>query len=250
MTQEELDALLNSDITIDESEKSEDEQEKGENADENSELIKEEENQETSDEDLQKIGENLSAENYKIDHESHWPPPPPTSEHKVVRQLDDVTRDSEVKATEIFDKLETISNIVMDLEDALSEFEKFVNSQEEIFQKLHDHFPNFNTFTQKLQETSHIKEVLSKVKEYNQNMSDVSLEAMDIMQYQDIHRQKIERVVNVMRSLSRYMSSLFEGNIDDNKRVGSAVYIQGDDAENALNEDDIEALISSLNDKS
>lgn len=39
--------------------------------------------------------------------------------------------------------------------------------------------------------------------------------AMDAMQYQDIHRQKIERVINVMRALSRYMSSLFEGKIDD-----------------------------------
>ncbi len=35
-------------------------------------------------------------------------PPPPTEEHKVVHQLDDVTRDSEVKATQIFDQLDLI----------------------------------------------------------------------------------------------------------------------------------------------
>lgn len=49
---------------------------------------------------------------------------------------------------------------------------------------------------------------------------------MDMMQYQDIHRQKIERVINVMRALANIRSSLFEGSIDDEKRVGSAIHIQ------------------------
>ena len=42
------------------------------------------------------------------------------------------------------------------------------------------------------------------------------------------------------------MSSLFEGKIDDTKRVSSAVHIQGDKTENVVNEEDIEALIASF----
>ena len=73
---------------------------------------------------------------------------------------------------------------------------------------------------------------------------------MDMMQYQDIHRQKIERVINVMRALSKYMSSLFEGKIDDDKRVGSAIHIEGDTTtENVVSNADIEALINSLGQK-
>jgi hypothetical protein len=73
---------------------------------------------------------------------------------------------------------------------------------------------------------------------------------MDIMQYQDIHRQKIERVINVMRALSGYMSNLFEGKIDDGKRVGSAVHIHGDESTNDIvSNDDIEALIANLGTK-
>ena len=63
---------------------------------------------------------------------------------------------------------------------------------------------------------------------------------------QDIHRQKIERVINVMRALSRYMSLLFEGRLDDTKRVSSATHIQGDSTENVVNEEDIEALIANF----
>ncbi|MDE7235869.1 MAG: chemotaxis protein, partial [Helicobacter japonicus] len=73
-----------------------------------------------------------------------------------------------------------------------------------------------------------------------------AMQAMDLMQYQDIHRQKIERVINVMRALAQYMNSLFEGKIDDSKRVSSAVFIAGDDKEDVVNEDDIEAMIASF----
>lgn len=70
--------------------------------------------------------------------------------------------------------------------------------------------------------------------------------SMDAMQYQDIHRQKIERAVNVMRALNRYMNSLFEGDIDDSKRVSSAVHIAGDSTKDVMNDGDIEDLIASL----
>lgn len=78
------------------------------------------------------------------------------------------------------------------------------------------------------------------------DINDASMQAMDLMQYQDIHRQKIERVINVMRALAQYMNSLFEGKIDDSKRVSSAVFIAGDNKEDVANEDDIEALIASF----
>ena len=82
-----------------------------------------------------------------------------------------------------------------------------------------------------------------------QSGQDEVMMAMDAMQYQDIHRQKIERVINVMRALSRYMSSLFEGKIDDKKRVSSAVHIDGDSTADVVSNDDIEALIASLGQK-
>ena len=72
---------------------------------------------------------------------------------------------------------------------------------------------------------------------------------MDIMQYQDIYRQKIERVVNVTRALSRYLSSIFDTDIEDDKRVSGATHIEGDTTSDAINDDEIEKLISSLGKK-
>jgi len=46
-----------------------------------------------------------------------------------------------------------------------------------------------------------------------------------------------------MRALSKYMNTLFEGKIDDEKRVASATHIAGDTHNNLASTDDIEALL-------
>jgi hypothetical protein len=78
---------------------------------------------------------------------------------------------------------------------------------------------------------------------------DTVMNIMDIMQYQDIHRQKIERVINVMRALSTYMNHLFSSKVDDAKRVTSAVHLPGDSTADVVNSEDIEALLASFGQK-
>lgn len=230
MTQEELDALMNGDTDLDS---------------EMEESSKEESN---VDEDGIAV-DAIKADNYKTNSNTVWPPPPPNEEHKVVHQLDDVTRDSEKKATEIMDKLENISNFFADSESLVNNISKIFDKNIEIFTKLNEKFPNVNSFIEALEANKKSKENISALIDDIQNGQDEVMMTMDAMQYQDIHRQKIERVINVMRALSRYMSSLFEGKIDDQKRVSSAVHIEGDSTADLVSNDDIEALISSLGQK-
>ncbi len=186
------------------------------------------------------------AEKYGKISPNEWPPPPPTEEHKVVHQLDDVTRDSEVKATQIFDQLDLIGASAEKISKMVKKIQEPLQKHQEIFDNLHGHFPNVKSFKTALNEQQEILNALKSIEEEAINCSDSSMQAMDIMQFQDIHRQKIERVVNVMRALSQYMNSLFEGKIDDSKRVSSATYITGDDDKDLASADDIEALIASF----
>lgn len=234
MTQEELDSLLGSDM--DDIAQGNQEQEAGSENQEGSRVALEDPT----------IKGEAKAEDFLIEQDASWPPPPPTAEHKVVHQLDDVTRDSEIKATEMFDKLEKINNLDTDVEEAFAEIQEFIISQEELLQKLHTKFPDFHTFNEQLEKATKVKANVQTISDSLQEIANISLDAMEAMQYQDIHRQKIERVINIMRALARYMSSLFEGKIDDNKRVSSAVHIQGDKTENVVNESDIEALIANF----
>jgi len=246
MTQEELDALmaggLDEEETLEENE-SEDivEETKEEN------IMEDEVSAEKEDISKEKVRELKETHEYRASADMAWPPPPPTDDHKMVYQLDDVTKDSELKAGEVFDKLESINEFMMSAEESAGEVISLIDSNIKLFSTLCDKFPNVKDFSKALEDNKNMKLKVEGLIQGAQDTEDEVMMTMDIMQYQDIHRQKIERVINVMRALSRYMSTLFEGKKEDAKRVGSAVHIHGDEStENVVSNDDIEALIANL----
>ncbi len=232
MTQEELDALMAGDL------------------DDELEVLDEAEGSTAEPEEDGKEKEGIvviDENNFKIDTSNKWPPPPPTEDHKVVNQLDDVTKDSEKKATEIMDKLEEINNHIMDIEADGNDIVAVLEKNIDTFEKLSNKFPDIAVFADSLESNRKILERTKSLIEKSQMGENDIMMIMDIMQYQDIHRQKIERVINVMRALSKYMNSLFESNVDDASRVSSAVHIEGDsDTANIVSEDEIEALLASF----
>ncbi len=247
MTQEELDALMAGDL--DDLDSGEDEVETT-----SSDSVIDKEIGKSVKDDLENgcdIGaEEKDMREYKADANMAWPPPPPTEDHKMVSQLDDVTKDSEVKATQIFDKLDAVNGILMDIESDIQNASLKIDDNIALFEKLSVKFPNIKEFKKALDDNKEAKEKLGEITQKAQNGEDEVMMAMDIMQYQDIHRQKIERVINVMRALSKYISLLFEGSIDDEKRVSSALHIHGDeDTDDLVTTDDIEAIIESLGKK-
>jgi len=175
---------------------------------------------------------------------SHQWPLPATDENKMVHQLDDVTKESEEKASEIFDIIEVISNDLMDKEENVQKSIDTFTANIELFTTLTTKFPEVEAFKTSLAQNEEALESAKETIEVLQNSGDSIMSVMDIMQYQDIHRQKIERVINVMRALSKYMNTLFEGKIDDEKRVSSAQHIAGDTHNDVASTDDIEALLA------
>jgi DNA repair exonuclease SbcCD ATPase subunit len=215
MTQEELDALMASDIN---------------NLDE-----VEENSNEESEQNVVEENDNKKEEVY---------PPPADEKHKVVAQLDEVTKESEEKATQILDIMDNISSSMAETVEELNDVMKFLEHEKELFTKLSNAFAHIKTFKDELNRINEMIEKVQKAIESGEATQDEIMMAMDIMQYQDIHRQKIERVINIMRALIKYMNRLFEGKIDDTKRVKSATHIHGDENDEVVDEDDIEALIA------
>jgi len=221
MTQEELDALMNGDVDLD--------------------SLEEESTKEEIPEEIPPVEEKIDLS--KAEEEIY--PPAATDDHKVVSQLDEVTKESEAKAGEVLDVMDEISNSLMDNEEKLNSVLETLNKHKELLEKLSNSFPNIQKFKNSLSEIEESINVINEVIENDQNSGDNIMMAMDIMQYQDIHRQKIERVINIMRSLIVYMNKLFEGKIDDEKRVSSATHIHGDTStKDVVEDDDIEALLA------
>jgi chemotaxis regulatin CheY-phosphate phosphatase CheZ len=125
-----------------------------------------------------------------------------------------------------------------------------LQSNIDLFATLKEKFPNVEVFKTQHEKNESVIQSAGELLETLQNSGDSIMNVMDIMQYQDIHRQKIERVINVMRALSGYMNALFEGRVEDDKRVGSATHLPGDTStEDIVNSDDIEALLESFGQK-
>ncbi|MDR1450805.1 MAG: chemotaxis protein [Helicobacteraceae bacterium] len=186
---------------------------------------------------------------YRAKADVEWPPPPPSAEHRVVHQLDDVAREGEEKSSQIFDILEAIGSDATETENLSKGGGGALNEIASVFERLHSRFPHIQTFAAQLELCADLKKRIDQIERIAQKTNDQVMVAMDVMQFQDIHRQKIERVINVMRALSRYMNSLFDTKVADEKRVGSAVHIAGDSTEDVVNEDDIEALIAAFGGK-
>lgn len=226
MTQEELDALMNGEISL--------------------EGIGDIDEEPTVEAEASEGG---GMDDYRVNAQTFWPPPPPSREHQVVNQLDDVTRESEEKASAIFDILDIVLAESSDSENALKKALKGIKETEAVFQTLIQKFPTIQTFGQQLAVLTEAKAQIDIAIGKQQNIADQALNAMDIMQFQDIHRQKIERVINVMRALINYMNKLFESHVEDDKRVSSATHITGDQHNILADEDDIEALIAAFSKK-
>ncbi|NPA88469.1 hypothetical protein [Caminibacter pacificus] len=227
MTQEELDALMDGDIEgIDALEESEENQ-----------------NDQSEDDLLEGILDEAVEDSEPKDEDSEEIYPPPADDkHRVVAQLDEVTKESEEKASQVIDIMDEISEAVSYANEDLNDVLDFFVHQKELFSKLVEKFPHIKTFKTELEKIDEMIEKVKKAIESNEETQDKIMTAMEIMQYQDIHRQKIERVINIMRALIKYMNKLFEGKIDDEERVKSANHIHGDESE-TVSDEDIEALL-------
>jgi len=237
MTQEELDALMSGDL--------EDMDELEEESSEVLDVTHENSEVDTSENISleESVTEDSIPEGYAEDTAHHWPLPA-TDENKMVHQLDDVTKESEEKASEIFDIIEGISNDLMEKEDNVQKSIDTFNANIDLFTTLSTKFPDVEAFKTSLEQNELALQSANLTLKSLQTSGDSIMSVMDIMQYQDIHRQKIERVINVMRALSKYMNTLFEGKVDDDKRVSSAKHIVGDDSNDIASTDDIEALLA------
>ena len=199
-------------------------------------------------EDIATVDDEIGISEENLEEEAL--PPKATEDNKIVNQLDQVTQDSEIKATEIFDRLDGISEYIAKVEEESKSVISLLEENSELFEKLSVHFDEVETFKTFYEKNTEAIDTIKDVVEKSQMSSDEILTIMDTMQYQDIHRQKIERVINVMRSLLRYMNTLFGSDIKDDERVSSAQHIIGDqDSGEVVSAEDIEALLESFGKK-
>ncbi len=171
-------------------------------------------------------------------------PLPVEREHKVVNQLHEVAQDSEEKGTKIFDVLSLVLDENALIEKNVKDLGSFVEKQITLLEALSNKFPSVVVLGENLELARSListsSDACNKINEENNQI----FVAMELMQFNDINRQKIERVMSVIKKLSQYLNGIFEDD-SDMAEVQIAKHISGDSSE-TLDEDDIESLIANF----
>ena len=169
-------------------------------------------------------------------------PLPAEHDTKVVNQLTQVANDSEEKVSQIFDVLSLTLDNNNELRTFIKDFETFINSQSALLGSLNSKFPNIKVFDEHLSNANKVSDSIKNLKSMINSEDSEIFQAMELMQFNDINRQKIERVMSVIRKLSLYLNNLFE---DDGatKDVAIAKHIHGDSTDDLIG-DDLDKLIA------
>ncbi len=169
-------------------------------------------------------------------------PLPAEHDTKVVNQLTQVANDSEEKVSQIFDVLSLTLDNNNQLRTYVKEFEVFLTSQSALLSSLNSKFPNIRLFDEYLLKVSKVSDSMKNLKSMINSEDSEIFQAMELMQFNDINRQKIERVMSVIRKLSSYLNNLFEDN-NPPKDIAVAKHIHGDTTDDLIG-DDLDKLIA------
>lgn len=103
----------------------------------------------------------------------------------VITEIDAVTAVTERETNKVMDQLDVIGQLVGRQRDLITEVMKHPGAQE-----------------------TTVQEALHKVMSSGKEIQDKVFEAMDLMQFQDITRQKLERIVHHLRQIHDYIVEL------------------------------------------
>ena len=161
----------------------------------------------------------------------------------IPNQLGEVANDSEEKATKIFDALSYILEDNEELRKTTKSLDGFIQSQHKMLEMLNKKFPNVKEFSENLELVKSLLDKPQEIQERLHNRDKELFETMELMQFHDINRQKIERVMGLVINLSRQLNSIFE---DESNSVvlPGANHLPGDKSTDLVNSDDLESLIA------
>lgn len=162
---------------------------------------------------------------------------------KVVSQLNEVANDSEEKAGQIFDVLSYILDDNAIIQKSNKNIIAFLDKEIELLNNLNNKFPNIKLFDEHLNEAQKIKEIVGDTTNRIAAEDMKLFEAMELMQFNDINRQKIERVMSVIRKLTAYLNNLFEED-EGYEEIAIAKHIHGDSNADLVGAEDLDALIA------
>lgn len=171
----------------------------------------------------------------------------PEADHRIIDRLDEITSETEAKTNEVMDRLDSAIEKINGLVDESDSLFEQLKEHEQVIDMLSKKHPD-NPVVRLLLDISETFAKAHQLRDRAYEAQDEVFVAMDLLQFQDISRQKIEKVISVIRALNDYLNTWFGSSDPAKARAGVARTMGRDDAR-ATESDDVEALIEQFNEK-
>ncbi len=171
----------------------------------------------------------------------------PDEEHRVIDKLDEINKESEEKVNKLFEYLERITEELDKTESLINNIKPYMEKHKEFMDFFVEHFPktvvksNYEYFQNIMEITCNIENSIAIIK-------DNVFDAMDTLQFQDITRQKIERVISVIKALHDYLNMWFDSSYEDKPRARVAHTIVNEKEKDKIDQN-VEEIIKQMQEK-
>ncbi len=168
-------------------------------------------------------------------------------EHRVIDKLDEINKESEEKVNKLFEYLERITEELDKTESLINNIKPYMEKHKEFMDFFVEHFSktivksNYEYFKNIMEITSNIENSIAIIK-------DNVFDAMDTLQFQDITRQKIERVISVIKALHDYLNMWFDSSYEDKPRARVAHTIVNEKEKDKIDQN-VEEIIKQMQEK-
>jgi chemotaxis regulatin CheY-phosphate phosphatase CheZ len=146
----------------------------------------------------------------------------PEEDHRVVDKLDEITKESEEKANQLFELLENAVNRIDAMDAELKKVKPYLDEHKKFMDLFVSAFPKASV-KKNYEYFFNVLKIFDEIQKTHEELKNYIFDSMDLLQFQDITRQKIEKVISVIQALHEYLNNWFASGSKVRARVAKTI---------------------------
>ena len=166
----------------------------------------------------------------------------PTEDHRVVDKLDEITKESEEKVNQLFELLENAVSRIDAMDAELKKVKPYLDEHKKFMDLFVSAFPKASV-NKNYEYFSNVLKIFDEIQKTHEELKNYIFDSMDLLQFQDITRQKIEKVISVIQALHEYLNNWFASGSKVRARVAKTI---ADESQKPQIDQEVDDIVNSF----
>jgi chemotaxis regulatin CheY-phosphate phosphatase CheZ len=166
----------------------------------------------------------------------------PPEDHRVVDKLDEITKESEEKVNQLFELLENAVSRIDAMDAELKKVKPYLDEHKKFMDLFVSAFPKASV-KKNYEYFSNVLKIFDEIQKTHEELKNYIFDSMDLLQFQDITRQKIEKVISVIQALHEYLNNWFASGSKVRARVAKTI---ADESQKPQIDQEVDDIVNSF----